>query len=136
MPTTSVTTAVGLASLVVAQTQMLQLFGLIAGAGVIAYVVTILFLPGALSLAPRPESPAMSNRGGPLEGGIVLLTAWILRHPKRVLFGSAVLLAGCLLVGAQLRRPLSARLLTNKMMSIVLPASWKSRLTAYAHSRS
>jgi len=101
---TSVTTAVGLASLVVAQTEMLRIFGLIAGAGVmVAYAVTILFLPGALSLAAEPKNPAMSRRGGPLEAGIVHMTAFILRRPWWFVAGSALLLAGCILIGMNLK---------------------------------
>ena len=55
---TSITTAVGLASLIVSQTEMLQRFGVIAGIGVmLAYVVTIGFLPSAMTYfkPPKPE---------------------------------------------------------------------------------
>jgi hypothetical protein len=63
---TSITTGVGLASLVVSQTEMLQRFGVIAGIGVlIAYVVTIGFLPSAMTLFSPPLPPRKKRRPGP-----------------------------------------------------------------------
>ena len=107
---TSITTAVGLASLVVSQTAMLQRFGVTAGIGVlIAYVVTIGFLPPAMTLFDPPLPPRERRRitlrrkrgkdDGPradrglLERAIVVLTAKILRRPWPFIVGAAVLMA-------------------------------------------
>lgn len=108
---TSITTAVGLASLVVSQTEMLQRFGVIAGIGVmIAYVVTIGFLPSAMTLfkpplrprGRRPDQAAYRDPGeseipradrGWLESSIVWLTGKILRRPWPILLGALVLMA-------------------------------------------
>ena len=89
---TSLTTAVGLASLVVSRTGMLQHFGVTAAIGVmIAYIVTITFLPSILTWAKPPSEETMREWGGRLEGTIMSLTAWILRRPKFVLSMTAVL---------------------------------------------
>lgn len=117
---TSITTAVGLASLVVSQTAMLRRFGVIAGIGVlIAYVVTIGFLPSAMTYFKPPRTPPKkegddlsqgphrpSDEGarrqvdrGMLENGIVWLTRHILHRPWPFLGGSA-LLAGLFVWGA------------------------------------
>ncbi len=107
---TSITTAVGLASLVVSQTEMLQRFGVIAGIGVmIAYVVTIGFLPSAMTFFAPPiaksarppttpyRDPAetdvpVADRGW-LESGIVWLTGHILLRPWPFIGGAVALLA-------------------------------------------
>ena len=100
---TSITTSVGLASLLASQTEMLQRFGVIASIGVmIAYFVTISFLPAAMvGFAPplpprrrgsRGSAPLTADRG-PLEKGIVWLTAHILRRPWRFLVGATLLFA-------------------------------------------
>lgn len=108
---TSITTAVGLASLVVSQTAMLQRFGVTAGIGVlIAYVVTIGFLPPAMTLFDPPLPPRERMRitlrikrakedapradRGLLERAIVVLTAKILRRPWPFIVGAALLMGG------------------------------------------
>lgn len=114
---TSITTAVGLGSLIVGQTEMLQRFGVIAGIGVmIAYVVTIGFLPSAMTyFAPpialqakrkkdRLPSPIAPYRDaaegevpqadrGQLENGLVWLTRHILDRPWPFIVGAVVLFA-------------------------------------------
>jgi hydrophobe/amphiphile efflux-3 (HAE3) family protein len=93
---TSVTTAVGLASLLVSKTVMLRHFGLTAAIGVmVAYVVTITFLPAVLTWIRPPKKPAVTKRdGGSLESYIENLTRAILKRPWAVLGVTAVLLAG------------------------------------------
>lgn len=101
---TSITTSVGLASLLASQTEMLRRFGLIASIGVmIAYFVTIGFLPSAMTYFRPPLSPR-ARRGerdeepradrGWLEKGIVVLTAAILRRPWPFILGATLLCAG------------------------------------------
>jgi hypothetical protein len=90
---TSITTSVGLASLAVSRTEMLRTFGLLASVGILlAYVVTILFLPPALTwfrVPPRvlPQGP------GRLERGIEALTAALMRRPWAVLAAALAVLA-------------------------------------------
>lgn len=111
---TSITTAVGLASLVVSQTEMLQRFGVIAGVGVmVAYIVTIGFLPSGMSYFAPPLSREQLRKKrsvapyrdpaegtvpqadtGFLESGIVWLTHHILERPWPFLIGASVLCAG------------------------------------------
>lgn len=94
---TSVTTAVGLASLLVSKTVMLRHFGLTAGIGVmVAYLVTITFLPAVLTWIRPPKRPAATSKhdGGSLESFIENMTRAILKQPWAVLGLTAVLLAG------------------------------------------
>lgn len=91
---TSLTTAVGLASLVVSRTVMLRHFGITSAVGVmIAYVVTMTFLPTIMTWAKAPTQES-KDWGGWLEGGIMLMTARILRRPGMALTGTALALAG------------------------------------------
>ncbi len=88
---TSITTAVGLGSLMVSHTQMLQRFGGVAGIGtMIAYVVTILVIPAALPFFKPPvalgdisERPAAE--AGLIERATVAGTEALLRRPWTVL---------------------------------------------------
>lgn len=100
---TSVTTAVGLASLVVSRTVMLRHFGVVAAIGVlVAYIVTILFLPSVLSWASAPAGRAEKARHGAwLEVGLMRLTAWVLRRPWWIIGGTVVFL-GVSVFGATL----------------------------------
>jgi len=107
---TSITTAVGLASLMVSETEMLQRFGVIAGIGVmIAYVVTIGFLPSAMTFFSAPIAKSMKPPTTPyrdpaerdvpvadrglLESGIVWLTSHILERPWPFIGGAVLLVA-------------------------------------------
>ncbi len=99
---TSATTSVGLGSLVVSRTGMLRGFGIIAAIGVmIAYVVTIVFLPAAMSFF-RPPLPPQNRPGrvahildrGWLERGIVGTTRSVLRRPWVPLTVAGLLTAG------------------------------------------
>lgn len=79
---TSVTTAVGFASLVVSGTGLLQRFGVTAALGVlIAYAVTITFLPACLTWT-RPKAGRSANPlTGRVEAGLAATTRVVLRHP-------------------------------------------------------
>ena len=90
---TSVTTSVGLASLLVSRTETLQRFGVSAAVGVlIAYVVTILFLPASL-LFVRPPAEVNGDakpRDDRLERFVGRVTSWVLARPWVVLGGGVV----------------------------------------------
>ena len=83
---TSFTTAVGFASLIVSRTEVLRRFGLTAAVGVlIAYAVTITFLPAALGYVRQPAPGRGAAREGMIEAGMERLTRGILRRPLPVL---------------------------------------------------
>ena len=89
---TSVTTAVGLASLAFSRTAMLQHFGVDSAIGVmVAYVVTITFLPAVLTWVKAP--PPRKASSATLEIAIMRLTTWVLNRPWHVLVVTAVLIA-------------------------------------------
>ena len=93
---TSVTTAVGLASLVVSKTVMLRHFGVTSAIGVmIAYVVTITFLPAVITWVKAPSAKAEDGRGW-LETGIVRMTSAVLKRSWGVLALTAVFLGVCI----------------------------------------
>lgn len=97
---TSATTAIGFASLGVSKTEILQRFGLTAGAGVmIAYVVVILFVPAALTLFPRPEVNKLSDQQGSFEDRIESLTRWVLHHRLIVLITALLSIVIALVLG-------------------------------------
>lgn len=101
---TSFTTAVGFASLVVSQTDTLRRFGLTAAIGVlISYVVTITFLPAALSLVSSPGAGRGAAREGALETFIENVTRGILRRPWPVIIAGTLAFAGTATMGAQVR---------------------------------
>ena len=90
---TSFTTAVGFASLIVSRTEVLRRFGLTAAVGVlIAYVVTITFLPAGLAYVREPVPGKGAAREGAIEAGMERLTRAILRRPLPVL-GIALLVS-------------------------------------------
>jgi len=94
---TSFTSAVGLGSLMVSQTEMLRRFGGLAAAGtILAYTVTIFVIPALLSFLKPPgklPAPATSEEGhthrgepaGWIERGMVHGTRVVLRNPRTVL---------------------------------------------------
>ncbi|MGB0679833.1 MAG: efflux RND transporter permease subunit, partial [Polyangiales bacterium] len=97
---TSLTTAVGLASLVAAQTPALRRFGIAAALGVLlAYLITVLVLPGALKWVPRP--PARLPRAGTaatrLESWLFGMTRWVLDRHRLVLLATLMVVAGAAL---------------------------------------
>ncbi|HEY8430097.1 MAG TPA: MMPL family transporter [Sandaracinaceae bacterium] len=95
---TSFTTAVGFGSLVVAQTDMLRRFGVVAASGVmIGYAILITFVPAAIPYFPAPRSAAPKRnaraagaRPGRLEAFLVRATATIARRPLPVVIGTAL----------------------------------------------
>ena len=99
---TSLTTAVGLASLVVSKTVMLRHFGVTAAIGVMAaFLVTIGFLPAALTSVKKPSMTAQTAHGW-LEAAIMRMTAWVLRRPWQIVALTGVLLAGSMWVSTKL----------------------------------
>jgi hydrophobe/amphiphile efflux-3 (HAE3) family protein len=90
--TTTATSAVGLLALVVSQTEMLRRFGLVGAAGLfLAYAVTLLVVPSALSLLRSPpvhEDPTREKRGR-IEIVLSRTTSGALRRPWLVLGAAA-----------------------------------------------
>jgi hypothetical protein len=84
---TSLTTAVGFASLAVADTEMLRRFGLVAAFGVMTvYVVLMTFVPAALTyfVPPSGDHKVKLNKSttrGWLEKLLVVMTARLVRRP-------------------------------------------------------
>lgn len=99
---TSATTAVGFGSLVISETGVLRRFGVTAALGVmLAYLVTVLFLPAALPdfrVTVREAGPKMS-----LEVWIPKLAAWVSRRGGWVLGGTLALLLLSVATAGRLR---------------------------------
>lgn len=99
---TSVTTAVGLVSLVVSKITMLRHFGVTAGLGVmVAYGVTITFLPAVLTWVKAPGRQAASSQK--LESAIEKLTRGLLARPWAVLIATTLLLTGAAFAASSLK---------------------------------
>ena len=98
---TSFTTSVGFASLLISRTDILRRFGLAAAAGIlIAYIVTVLFLPPALSWAPKPSRTLETHTEGRLERLLVALVDRIVAAPRTVLFFSAFPVVGAVVLAS------------------------------------
>lgn len=101
---TSFTTAVGLGALLVSQTSMLQHFGVVGALGtMLAYVVTIFFIPAAVTFfdapthrKPKEGSPEHLGRGL-VEKVMLVATARITRRPWVVIVAAALFAAPCAL---------------------------------------
>lgn len=92
---TSFTTAVGFASLVVSQTDVLRRFGLTAAVGVlISYVVSITFLPAALSMLGPPGERSAAAKEGWLEDFVEHVTRFVMRYRWLVVALGTVLVVG------------------------------------------
>lgn len=90
---TSLTTAIGFTSLLVASTPMLRRFGVLAGLGVVlAYLVTISFLPAALVSFRAPSMRPREAKTEHVDRLIVVLTRGVLRRPWTVVAGLVVFL--------------------------------------------
>ncbi len=101
---TSLTTAVGFSSLAVASTPMLRHFGLLAAGGVmLAYLVTVTFLPSALMVLPKPKTRPVRETSGAVERWVVGLTRCVVRRPGPVLGVAGLVLAGCLWGATQVK---------------------------------
>ncbi|UJR79784.1 SSD domain-containing protein [Sandaracinus amylolyticus] len=97
---TSFTTSVGFASLLVAQTEMLRRFGLVASIGVmVSYVILVTFVPAALTFFPTPSEGQVKGEDplprGKLEAILVRVTAYVVRHAKAVLVVAVLLTIPC-----------------------------------------
>ncbi|MBH23401.1 MAG: hypothetical protein CMH57_02835 [Myxococcales bacterium] len=98
---TSLTTAVGFGSLLVSRTDILQRFGVTAAVGVmIAFVVTITFIPSCLYLLPAPDPRRLVQEDGWIEAWIEALTRRLLKARWPILIG-ALLIGAASLYGAQ-----------------------------------
>lgn len=98
---TSFTTAVGFATLLVSQTEILRRFGAWAGAGVmVAYVVTLTLLPAAVAVlrAPRVE-PGAGSQSGWIERGLGRAVGGVIERPWGALAISAAVLVGGTWIG-------------------------------------
>lgn len=92
---TSVTTAVGMGSLIVSQNPLLRDFGFVAALGVmLAYVSTLSVIPAALSLVRPPKviikAPGAGDRVDQMLAAVAL---YIVKRPRRFLLGSLFLTA-------------------------------------------
>jgi predicted RND superfamily exporter protein len=92
---TSLTTAIGFGALAVSELDILRRFGITAAAGVlVAYVVTITFLPAALTFVRTPKRPIADHKSGRIEQLLEPTVRWVLRHRAIVLVTASALLAG------------------------------------------
>ncbi len=93
---TTLTSAIGMAALLVSRTEMLQRFGLVGACGLLlAYVVTILLVPAALSLLSLPPRQTQRRQDrGTLAAIIARVCTTALRSPWWVLAGTLLISAG------------------------------------------
>lgn len=99
---TSVTTAVGFGSLLVSQTELLQRFGVTAAMGVLtAYLVTILFLPAALTWFRPPRHLPRRGEDGIIEAFAVRTHHLALRFPRLIVGVSSVVLVLAAITGSR-----------------------------------
>ena len=93
---TSVTTAIGFASLVTIRIPPIQRFGLYAATGVLAaFVISILLAPAVLRLLPKPsEQQRLRYRTGFLHGALVRLGEFNLVRRRAILVVAFLLLVG------------------------------------------
>lgn len=92
---TSLTTAVGFATLSTANLSILRRFGLYSAAGVmITFATTIVFVPWALDrfgLGPRDGSPSPTRFDGALDSLLTRQARFVRAHPRRVaIVGTAI----------------------------------------------
>lgn len=99
---TSFTTAAGLGSLMVSQTQMLRRFGLVGALGtMLAYVVTISFIPAALTFFDAPTHRKRTSAGsenigrGLIEKAMLRMTSTVVRRPWVVIAAALAIAAPC-----------------------------------------
>ncbi|PJB42108.1 MAG: hypothetical protein CO108_12215 [Deltaproteobacteria bacterium CG_4_9_14_3_um_filter_63_12] len=91
---TSLTTAIGFGSLVMARTEILQNFGLHTAMGVmLTYVSTLLFIPAMLTwMRPPVRSGLTATSPGLIERGMVYISLYVRTYPKRqVVIGVALI---------------------------------------------
>jgi predicted RND superfamily exporter protein len=96
---TSFTTAVGFASLLVAQTEMLRRFGAVAAIGVmVTYVILMTFVPAAMTYFGPPKHDPKDREATPhdvLEKMLVVTTSWITQRPWSVIIATALIMVPC-----------------------------------------
>jgi hydrophobe/amphiphile efflux-3 (HAE3) family protein len=96
---TSFTTAVGFASLTVAQTEMLRRFGAVAGVGVmISFVILMTFVPAAMTFFGPPRPAPHHAEATPhdwIEKFLVPMTTRITRRPWLVIIGTVLVTIPC-----------------------------------------
>lgn len=87
---TSATTAVGVASLVVAHTPLLRNFGLVAGLGVmLAYISTLSVIPSVLSFVKAPKVALKKpGAGDRIDRLLASAAIYIVKRPRRVIAGA------------------------------------------------
>lgn len=101
---TSFTTAVGFLSLGISETVILQHFGVTAAIGVmIAYVITIAFVPTALTLVPAPSKGAIQSDHGAIDQVIENVTRGVIRYRYAVLIVAALVMASAIWVGRTIK---------------------------------
>lgn len=97
---TSVTTAVGFASLGVSQTTILRSFGLTAAVGVmIAYVAAVTFVPAALSMVKPIKVAADANRATGFDNAMGSMSRVLMKQRWTVLLLSVAMIALALVFG-------------------------------------
>jgi len=120
---TSVTTAVGIASLVVARTPVLRNFGMLGAIGVLlAYISTLSVIPAVLGLVKAP--PVQLKRPGAgdrIDRILASAAIYIVNRPRRVIAGALIATAVC---GA-----LSLGLQVDSYLMAVYPASHPNQQT-------
>ena len=103
---TAITTAIGFGSLLVARTEMLQRFGIVAALGVmVTYLILITFIPAAITYFEPPAklTKARGPREGWLEAVLVAVTAKIARGPVMVVVATGLVILPCLWAYASIR---------------------------------
>lgn len=90
---TSFTTALGFATLLVSHTALLQRFGLVAALGVmLAYIITVTFIPAALTFMKRPPNGSGAATEGRFEDMVEAITRNVMAHPGPSILVSTLLL--------------------------------------------
>lgn len=101
---TSFTTAVGFVSLGISETAILQHFGMTAAVGVmIAYVVTIAFVPTALTMVPAPSASSIQKDHGAIEQLIEFVTRGVIRYRYLVLIAATLLMVSAIWIGRSIK---------------------------------
>ena len=90
---TSFTTALGFATLIVSHTALLQRFGIVAAIGVmLAYIITVTFIPAALTFIKRPPAGSGAATEGRFEDVVEAITRKVMAHPGPSIMVSTLLL--------------------------------------------
>jgi predicted RND superfamily exporter protein len=101
---TSLTTAVGLGSLLVAEISILQAFGLYAAAGVgLAYIVTVVLVPLAFSYLSPTLGDGSRRIDALLDRISMRLGEFALRHRLKIIAAAAVVMTASVALGSQVR---------------------------------